>query len=175
VASLFPVSPCAGHLGTLTLSEVDPGPVTCVMPLRGQDKAVSAALTKAVGIGFPAPGRMLAKGVARALWTGRRQALVMGVPCPVLDGAACVDQSDGWAMVQIEGQGVEDMLARLVPVDLRAPGFKRGHTARTLLGHMTASVTRTGAARFEVMVFRSMAETLIEDLERAARLITARG
>jgi sarcosine oxidase subunit gamma len=59
--------------------------------------------------------------------------------------------------------------------DLRAATFEPGHTAKTLLGHMTASVTRTGANAFEIMVFRSMAETLVEELTRAANAVAARG
>jgi len=85
-----------------------------------------------------------------------------------------VDQSDAWCTVEIAGKSVEDVLARLVPVDLRAATFKRSHTAKTLLGQMTASVSRTGDDAFEIMVFRSMAETLVEELTRAASGLAAR-
>jgi sarcosine oxidase subunit gamma len=40
---------------------------------------------------------------------------------------------------------------------------------------MTASVTRTGANAFEIMVFRSMAETLVADLVHASGAVAARG
>jgi len=65
-------------------------------------------------------------------------------------------------------------LARLTPIDLRKTTFKRGHTARTLIGHMTGSITCVGADAFEVMVMRSMAHTLVHELSQAAENVTAR-
>ena len=45
---------------------------------------------------------------------------------------------------------------------------------RTLLGHMTASITRVDATTYDLMVFRSMAQTLVHDLTRAMKGIAAR-
>lgn len=176
MAQLIPNSPCAGLLpktiGTLTLSEVDAGRITLVAPFEGQQKAVSAALKSALGIAFPAPNRTTGT-VPRAIWCGMGQALVMGADCPDLP-AALVDHSDAWAIVRLEGAGARDVLARLTPVDLREARFKRGHTARSLIAHMTASITCVGANAFEIMVMRSMAGTLVHDLEQAAQGVTAR-
>jgi sarcosine oxidase subunit gamma len=92
-----------------------------------------------------------------------------------LDGiAALTDQSDAWAVVQIAGAGVEDVLARLVPVDLRGQVFKKTHVATTMLGHMSVTVTRMGPVSFEIMVMRSMAATLVHELQGAMRGVTAR-
>lgn len=177
--NLVALSPCDGLLpqtiGAVSITEAMPGPITAILPFKGQDDAVSEALQSALGVGFPAPGRSHAKGDVRTLWVGRGEALLRGADCPDLPGAACVDQSDAWATVEIAGTPVEQVLARLVPVDLRAATFEPGHTAKTLLGHMTASVTRTGKDAVEVMVFRSMAETLVEELTRAANAVAARG
>lgn len=176
MARLIAKPPCAGLLpktiGTVTVAEVDAGQITLVAPFKGQQKAVSDALKSAIGVGFPAAGRMIGSG-PRVMWCGMGQALVMGAACPDLP-AACVDHSDAWAIVQIDGADAADVLARLTPIDLRPKVFKRGHTARTLVGHMTASVTRLGAQRFEVMVMRSMAATLVHDLEQAAANMAAR-
>ncbi|WP_084861489.1 sarcosine oxidase subunit gamma [Salibaculum halophilum] len=178
MANLVVLSPCDGLLpgtiGAVSITETTPGRITAILPFKGQDDAVSVALKSALGVGFPAPGRSQAVGDVRTLWVGRGEALLMGADCPDLPGAACVDQSDAWATVEITGTPVEEVLARLVPVDLRAATFDPGHTARTLLGHMTASVTRTGASAFEIMVFRSMAETLVENLAHAASAVAAR-
>ena len=89
--------------------------------------------------------------------------------------AAVTDQADGVAAVKIEGDAAEAVLARLVPLDLRAASFKRGHTARSLVNHMTASITRLGPKSFEVMVMRSMAQTLVHELTEAAEGVAARG
>ncbi len=88
--------------------------------------------------------------------------------------AALTDQSDAWAMVRLEGAAAEDVLARLVPVDLRQSVFKRGHTARTMLQHMAVSITRISGEAFLILAFRSMAGTLVHDLETAMKGVAAR-
>ncbi|MCW1950827.1 MAG: sarcosine oxidase subunit gamma [Octadecabacter sp.] len=177
MVKLIAQTACAGLLpktiGSVTVTEVDAGQVTLIAPHKGQQKAVSAALKTSVGVGFPAPNRSVGTG-PRTVWCGKEQALLIGAPCPSLAGAACVDHSDAWAIVQIDGADTVAVLARLTPIDLRANVFKRGHTARTLIGHMTGGITRLGAQSFEVMVMRSMAETLVHDLTQAAENIAAR-
>lgn len=174
-------SPCDGLLpltvGAVTLSEEDVGAIHSISPLKGQKKAVSDALKSAHGMTYPAPNRATGKAGSRAVWFGHAQALLMG-PSPdasLAGPAIVVDQSDAWTVVRLDGQGVEDVLARLVPIDLRSTHFKRGHTARTLLFHMTASITRVGENAFQIMVFRSMAQTLVHDLKRAMEGVASRG
>lgn len=170
-------SPYAGLLpktvGTVTLTDFDSGKMTLVAPFKGQQKSVSDTLKSTLGIGFPAPNRTLGK-VPRAVWCGRGLALIIGADCPNLDGAACIDHSDAWAVVRLDGADTLAILARLTPIDLRASKFKRGHTARTLIGHMTGGITRLGVQSFEVMVMRSMAATLLYELTHVAKNIAAR-
>lgn len=178
-AGLMPRSIGTG-IGTVTLTEVDLGPVTLIAPFRGRREAVTDVLQAAFGLSFPAPGSSLTAGSARLIWTGPDKALLVGVPPPpgLDDLAARVDQSDGSVTVQVEGLGAglgaEAVLARLIPLDLRVRVFPIGQTARTLVNHMTASVTRTGDQTFEVMVFRSMARTLVTELTEAAQGVAAR-
>lgn len=157
MADLIARTPLAGLLpvtiGTVTITEVVHDRLTLIAPFRARTIA-----------GFPAPNRT----TDVMIWVGQGQALAIGDPGDTGDAAAVTDQSDAYAIARIAGSGVEDVLARLVPVDLRLPGFAVGHTARTLLGHMTASVIRRDVAVFEVMVMRSMAATLVHDLTRAA-------
>lgn len=173
-------SACAGLLplsiGALVLSEETPAAMTSVAPHKGREAALSEALKAAHGMAFPAAGRATGRADARAVWFGRGVAMLIGPqPDTVLaDHAALTDQTDAWAVVRLEGEGAEDVLARLVPVDVRQTHFKRGHTARTQVMHMSASVTRVGDAAFQIMVFRSMAKTLVHDLETAMRSIAAR-
>ncbi len=164
-------------LGGLSLTEEQPGSMWVLAPFKGQEKGLSKALEAAHGMAFPAVNRATGKAGSRAVWFGRDMALLMG-PAPdasLAKHAALTDQSDAWAVVRLDGQGAEDVLARLVPVDLRPQVFKRGHTARTELKHMMASVTRIGPQAFQVMVFRSMAKTLVHDLKTAMEAVTARG
>ncbi len=169
-------TPCAGLLpvdiGTVRVTEAEPGPMHLVAPFRGQAKAVSAVLKDALGVGLPAPNRSQSADGVRALWVAPGQALLIGAEPPDLPGAAVSDLSDAYAVVEIAGADAAEVLARLVPVDLGV--LKRGHTARTLIGHMTGSVTRLGAARFEMMVFRSMAGSLVHELTEAMEAMAAR-
>lgn len=180
MADLVAKSPCEGLLpvtaGDVTLSEVAAGWITALAPFRGQEAALSTALKAAHGMGFPEAGRAVGKAGSRCVWTGRGQAFLIG-PAPdaaLAAHAAVTDQSDAWAVVALEGVGAEAVLARLVPVDLRASVFKRGHTVRTLCGHMTVSITRVGAEAFQIMAFRSMARTLAHELGHAMELVAAR-
>ncbi len=174
-------SPCAGglpvHVGSLTLTEVTYPHITSVTAKHGRTANLSELLKSTHGMALPKPNRATGKSDARAIWFGPDQAMLMG-PEPngsLTSEATVVDQSDAWAVVRIEGTGAEDVLARLIPIDLRSRTFKRGHTARTLLQHMTVSVTRVGDQAFQIMAFRSMARTLVHDLQRAMESCAARG
>lgn len=170
VPRLVAKSPVQGLLpltkGALTLSQVVPEAITCVAPLRGQTARVSEALTAQIGAPWPAPGTATGGPEARVIWSGLGQALVLG-PRVEIPGAAVADLSDGWAVLGLEGALVADVLARLTPLDLRPNRFEPGQVARSLLGHMTCLFVKTGAARIEMLVFRSMARTAVQDLSVA--------
>lgn len=143
----------------ISVTAVDPGPMTLV--LAGRDRPAIA------GAAFPDPGRVTTAGDTRLTWMGPGQAMLTGAEPP--DDVPTIDQSDGWAVARLTGPAGPGVLARLVPLDLRPAAFPPGHTARTLIGHMTGSVTRADGETLEVMVMRSMAGTLVHDLERAIR------
>lgn len=180
MTELKPTSPCAGllplEIGDLRLTEVDPGVITSISPYRGRDDALSDALKAAHGMAFPAPNRATGKTGNRAIWFGQRQALLTG-PAPdasLAELAALTDQSDAWTVVRLDGAGAKEALARLVPLDLRDAQFRNGHTARTDLMHMSASLTRISARGWQIMVFRSFAQTLVHDLKTAMQGVAAR-
>lgn len=178
MVDLIAKTPCAGLLpikiGTVTLSEIVVERMWSVAPFKGKTEAVTTAL-KPLGLSFPTPNRMVGKTGGWAIWAGHGMALLEVAALPDLAGLAAVaDQSDAWAVVEVKGPDAQDVLARLVPVDLRAASFKQGYTARSLVGHMTASVSRLGPDTFEVMVMRSMAATLVHELTRAATLYAGR-
>ena len=181
MAKLMATSPCAGLLprsiGPNILEEVDLGVLTSLAPYAGQRKAASDALKAAHGMTFPAANRATGKAGARAIWFGREMALLAGpAPDPALaEFAALTDQSDAWACVSLTGPQIEDVLARIVPIDTRPSHFKRGHTARTSLQHLNVSVTRVSASNMLILGFRAMAGTLIHDLTEAMESVAARG
>lgn len=160
----------------LSLSEVVPELITSVMPYDGQKAAASDLLKATAGLDLPGPNRTTGQDGARAVWTGRGQAMVLGAPVDpsLARHAALTDQSDAWAVFRLEGQGVEDVLARLTPLDLNPGLFKRGHAARSLLGHMTAVFVKPADGVFEILVFRSMARSAVHELETAMKAVAAR-
>jgi len=177
VARLTARSPCAGldpvSVGRYGLGEVDYGSITSVAPFRGREREVSDALKAAIGSGLPAPNRVIGRTGARVAWSGLGQAFVLG-PSVAPEGAAVTDQSDAWTCLALNGRDAADVLARLTPLDLRHHRFRRGHAARSLLGHMPCLFLRPGVARYEILVFRSMARTAVHELRRAMEDVTAR-
>jgi sarcosine oxidase subunit gamma len=151
-------------------------PIWAVMPYRGKAEALSKALDKAHGVGFPDPGAVLAAGDVRIAWSGLDQAFLMGaVPDAKLAAhAALTDQSDAWTNLVLEGAAVRDVLARWTPVDLSRPACPPGSARRTLVGHMSALILHSEGDRFEVLVFRSMAATAVHEMTRAMRAVAAR-
>ena len=111
---------------------------------------------------------------ARIVWAGREQAFLTGVEPPALEGAALTDQSDGWTVLTLAGAGAVDVLARLVPMDLRLGAFPVGQALRTQLNHMNVVILRTGDHAFEILGFRSMARTAWHELEAAMQMLAAR-
>jgi heterotetrameric sarcosine oxidase gamma subunit len=160
-------------LGAVTLGEVAAGPITSVALLPGGGKAVAKGL-KGLGLAMPEPNTFVEKKGVRIIWTGRDQAFVVGEVPPAMDGAALTDQSDGWVVLAVSGTGAVDVLARLIPLDLRLTAFPVGRAVRSGLNHMNAVVLRTGDYAFEIMVFRSMARTAWHELEAAMQMVAAR-
>ena len=178
LSSLSPCSELALPIsrGQAQLHEVDLGPLASLAPYKDQQKALSEVLKKAHGLGYPAPYEVLVNDAVRILWFGRDMALIVGVrPDPKLHAmAAITDQSVAWVAVELSGKGSVDVLARLVPVDMRASVLHQGSTVRTLLGHMSASITPTGNDTYLILVFRSMAETLVHELQEAMEAVAWR-
>ena len=180
MVELIAKSPCAGLLplsiGDCTVEELSPAVMTALAPFTGEDQALGQVLKASHNLSLPLPGRATGKEGARAIWFGQRMFLLMG-PQPhegLSRHAAVTDQSDAWTVVRLQGAGARDVLSRLTPVDLRDTRFKRGHTARTDLRHMMASLTRIGPESYLIMVFRGFAETLVHDLWTAMESVAAR-
>ncbi|MCC7321510.1 MAG: sarcosine oxidase subunit gamma [Rubellimicrobium sp.] len=164
-------------IGLTLIDEAPPRPITAIAPLRGRAAEVDRILRAAHGVGFPAPNsQATGPGGVRILWAGHGRALLIGAAAPAeLAGlAALSDQGDGLALVTISGADAGAVLARLVPVDLRAAAFGPGASLRTLVNHMAAQVSWLGPEAFEIMALRSMAGTLVHELTQAATAVAAR-
>ncbi len=174
-------TPCDGLLpvtiGPFELVELDLGRLTSLAPYAGMQKALSEALQSAHDVDFPAPNESSQNGDVRIIWFGRNTALLASSASTeaFAEHAALTDQSDAWAAVTLKGAGADQVLARLSPADLRLTVFPADRTCRTLLGHMNVSITKTSDTEFLILVFRSMAITLVDELQEAMEAVAARG
>lgn len=156
------------HAGA-TLAEGITLQITGIAPYPGRAAAVGAAL----GLAFPAPNCVSENAKARLVWAGRDMAFLIGAAPPEGLEAAVTDQSDGWVTLLLSGAQAVDVLARLVPLDLRAA--RRGQAFRTALGHMPLVLIAEGEGGFTLLTFRSMARTAWHEIEEAMVKIAARG
>ena len=170
----LPLGVAALTHGQTTLAEWPLPRMTSVAPFQGQDKAVAKVL-KSMGLVFPAPNRTSGADDVTLIWTGRNQGFLLGAD-PVALAATCAltDQSDGWAAFTLSGPQAEVVLARLIPLDLRATNFPVGNAVRAPLNHMNAVLWRTGPYAFTLLVFRSMARTAWHEIANAMQMVAAR-
>ena len=155
------------HAGT-TLAEGGMPQMTSIAPWPGQ----AAAVGQALGLAFPAPNAVTEGGGARLVWTGRDMAFLIGAVAPKGLAAAVTDQTDAWVSLNLSGVLAGDVLARLVPLDLR--GAHRGQAFRTALNHMPLILIPEGEDTFTLLTFRSMARTAWHELEEAMVKVAAR-
>ncbi len=154
--------------GATRLSAMVPARMTMITPLPGKTEALAKMLGE-----FPAPGEVLEADL-RLVWAGREQALAFGegLPDGLEDCASLNDQSDGWAGVMLEGEDAQAVLARLVAMELRE--LPAPSSARTLLGHLPLLLVKESETEFQLWTYRSMAGSLINELDHAMRGVAAR-
>ncbi len=148
-------------LASIALYEDDPKPLSDVL---GQ---------------LPLPGRTLRADGVLYLWSGRASWLALAdgddtdfsetLARRLCGLAAVTDQSDGRAMLRVQGPSARDALAKLLPIDLHPAVFAMDATALTLAGHISVQIWRRAENAFELACFRSFAEDLLEALHAASR------
>ncbi|MDO9415034.1 sarcosine oxidase subunit gamma [Pararhizobium sp.] len=85
------------------------------------------------------------------------------------DAAHIIDQSHGRALLRLSGPNARRILAKGVGVDLALEAFSEGHSANVLCGHIATNLACVGPDTFELLVMRSFAESLYEDLKLMGR------
>ncbi|UJW87313.1 sarcosine oxidase subunit gamma [Devosia sp. SL43] len=78
--------------------------------------------------------------------------------------AALVDLGHARVRISIAGPSAADALAKGCAIDLDPEAFPPGRSAQTLLGHIGVHLTRIGPEAFELIVMRSFALNLWQDL-----------
>lgn len=129
-----------------------------VLARPGDEGAVLAAMNAMPGVSARAVGPFEWLAVSE-----ERDGEGLAADLSALD-AALVDQSGGRVLLRIAGPDVRAILAKCVAVDLHPEVFAEGHSANMLCCHVGANVARTGGDTFEIVVTRSYAGFLFEEL-----------
>ena len=158
--------------GGMTLSLADPGPLTSIAPFKGQVEATSSALAP-MGLSLPPAGQFTGHDGLSVQWFGRDLWVLAGGPAPDLPMAAVTDQTDAWVALDLTGPRIAEVMARLVPIDLRLDAFPQGSATRTEMHGMMVALARTGPETLRIMAFRAMAKTLAHALSEAMENVAA--
>ena len=162
-------------IGTVSIVEVQAS-LFLIAPYKEKLKHAASILNIEMGLKWPVAHELILAGSGYVFWFDHSHIALLGVePSTKLPRyAAVTDVSDAWCIVDISGVSVRDILARVTPLDMRPKSFKSGITQRSMIMQMHASITCLGQSRFRLMVFRSMARTLVHDLTIAMESVAAR-
>lgn len=84
-------------------------------------------------------------------------------------GASFVDQSDARVLLSISGPAVRMILAKCTAIDLHPDVFTIGRSANALVCHVQGNLARTGGDEFDLIVPRSFAVSVFEELLEMGR------
>ncbi len=138
------------------------------------------AVLAAPGHAAGAAGILLANGEFEARFCGPGEWLVLSeVHAPETlaaelsvrlgDVAHVIDQSHGRVVLTLSGPDAARILANGIAIDLHPDAFPAGQAANARCNHLPVNLARTGEAGFDLVVTRSFAEALVEELKAMAR------
>lgn len=81
--------------------------------------------------------------------------------------ATAIDQSHGRSRIRLSGVGVEQVLSTMTATDLALAAFPPGFSRGTSFSHIAAHLFRADKNAFEIIVLRSFAQSLWDQLLRA--------
>ncbi|WP_286791861.1 sarcosine oxidase subunit gamma family protein [Thalassospira sp. UBA4513] len=167
----FAFSPhvAAGAGASINLAPVTGGFVIHVL---GDAKSEEAALKQALAKIAPELGADVRKSAPKQwFWVGdadvssdRLAEIQAGLPSEF----ALADQTHGRLRMVLSGASSRIVLAKGTMVDLSPEMFAIGRSAMTQIGHIGAMITRTADDSFELIVLRSFASTLWDELQHMA-------
>lgn len=93
----------------------------------------------------------------------------ISVSLATIAGLSFAEQSDGQVLMVLSGPDVRTILAKCVAVDLHADVFAEGGAAPMMICRVAGNLARTGADAFEIIVPRSYAGYVFDELREAGR------
>ncbi|QFR34799.1 sarcosine oxidase subunit gamma [Ancylobacter sp. TS-1] len=153
----------AGEPGILVSTTEEPF-IALAVARNGFGASVAERLGRAFGgpgadrphAGFGSGSTVVGTGPGRFFVLSRSEADIAGTLRAVLGSEAAVtEQGDAFVLFELSGARVPDLLAKGAPVDLDPRVFQVGDAATTLIAHIGATLWRSGAASWRVLVARS--------------------
>lgn len=157
----FEATPNPHHLAILRAVSV-----FSVLAHSGHEADIDEALTNLedVHVRFCGPGEWLVVSETVAADTIARQLAELGA-----NRVSFVDQSDGRVVLRIYGPKVRAILAKCTALDLHPDLFEIGQSATCQICHVAANLARTGQDAFEIVVMRSFAGFLFDEIREMGR------
>lgn len=157
--------------------------IRCAPEESGMNQAIGAVL----GLQWPiAPCSTVSQGPCRGVWAGPDDAFALGPDdvrtqwltglrqCTAGHHAAVTDVSSGYAVLQLSGPGVRDLLAQGCPMDLHPRVFKMGDCVGTNFFKASVWMWQTAQDQFEMLVrssFTGYVQSLLNKCATQERLI----
>ena len=151
-----------------------------MMGRKGQNSALRAALSGAIGLDLPPAGASAAKDATTLIWIAPEtwlvlreassgDALARELMAACGDTASIVDQSSGKSVVRISGARAREVLAKGCRLDLHPRAFAPGKSAVTPIAHIHAVLMQVDAApTFDLVVPSTLARDFVEWLNLSA-------
>ncbi|WP_426126599.1 sarcosine oxidase subunit gamma [Pararhizobium sp. PWRC1-1] len=140
--------------------------ISSVMAMDGEEASVTAGLAASgdVSVRFAGPGEWLALSQLET-----PEGLHRNLSLLLAETAYVFDQSDGRVVFRLSGPNVRRILAKGIATDLYPAAFEIGTSSNALCGHIGVNLARTGENEFELIVMRSFAAALFDDLRVMGR------
>ncbi|MFT2212056.1 sarcosine oxidase subunit gamma [Rhizobium giardinii] len=140
--------------------------IVTVMAAVGEETAVAAVLASMgePSLRFVGPGEWLVVSQSET-----PDGLLRRLSLVLAETAYVLDQSDGRIVLRLSGPNVRRILAKGAAIDLHPSVFAIGAASNLLCGHISVNLARTGENEFELIVTRSLAESLFDDLRLMGR------
>lgn len=140
--------------------------IVSVMAMEGEEASVTAGLAASgdVSIRFTGPGEWLAVSQSET-----PESLHRNLSLLLAETAYIVDQSDGRVVFRLSGPNARRILAKGIATDLHPAILETGTSSNVLCGHISVNLARTGENEFELIVMRSFAVALFDDLKVMGR------
>jgi len=163
----------------VTLRLRHPLSIVTIMARKGRAEALAADLRDGFGLALPGPGQSTTAQDLALRWAGPEQWLAIAeggrdsdlhqrLTAALADTASLVDQSQGRVAIVIAGPRARAVLAKGTAVDLHPSRFRPGQVSMTQMAHVGIHLAQSAPDVFELLVFRSFAESLFEFLTAMA-------